>query len=333
MLRLTLALPLLGTGLAGCSVSPTVDGPSQASQSTPASGSPSPGPAPSPTVPAAATAEQQLSAYAAGVLAGPHRKDLDGPTKTLLRFLRDAHGWHATALAGADPTSRPTTATPAPTAQAPNLRGMSLATSLSGLARAESAQAARQRRAAVAGSGLTALLSGSLAVAAASYASALGVDRPPGVTRLGTARPAPLLSDVAALQAVVAQLHALVYGYQTALGRLKVGSGARTRAYAGLADARVLRDELATELTSRRADVPAAEPAYAPSPDPRTAADAGRLIRTMQTRLQPYAGMLLAAAGSSSDRTRALGVLTSTTTAARAWGAPLLAWPGWPDVG
>ena len=92
-------------------------------------------------------------------------------------------------------------------------------------------------------------------------------------------------------------------------------------------------DEPVAELSESGvvADVPAAEPAYAPARDPRTAADASRLIRTMQTRLQPYAGLLLAAAGSRAARTRALGVLSASTAAARAWGAPLLAWPGWPD--
>lgn len=183
----------------------------------------------------------------------------------------------------------------------------------------------------MASTGLVALLSGSLAVAAASYASALSADDPPGVARIGPHKPVPLLSDVAATQAMVSQLHAMVYGYQLAIGKLSVGSAARARAVRGLADQRALLDELVAVLVKRSATVPAAEPAYVPSPDPRNPSGASALIRSMQSRLVPHAGVLLAAAGSESARSRALTILTSTSAAARRWGAPLRAWPGWPD--
>lgn len=334
VLRLGLGLPLLGVGLSACTVSPVIQrsGPVESSAGAPSGPHPSPpSPAPAPTVPAAATHEQQLSVCAAAVLTGPHRGDLGKANRKLLGFLRDAHAQHALALAGTDPASRPTSAAPSPTAAAPTLTKLSLKASLGALAKAESAQGERQRRAALAGTGLTALLDGSLAVAAATFAQALTAAQAPAVQPIAAHRPAPLLSDVAATQAVVGQLQAMIYGYQFALGQLKVGSAARSRAYAGLADQRALLDDLVAALDRRSADVPPAAPAYAPSPTPRTAGGAGRLLQQMHTRLQPYAGLLLAAAASPADRTRAFSILSDTTTAARRWGAPLRAWPGWAD--
>lgn len=334
VLRLGLGLPLLGAGLSACTVSPVIQrsGPVESSVGAPSGPQPSPAsPAPAPIVPAAATREQQLSVYAAAVLTGRHRGDLGKADRKLLSFLRDAHAQHALALAGADPASRPNSAAPSPTAPAPTLTTLSLKASLSALAKAESAQAKRQRRAALAGTGLSALLDGSLAVAAATFATALTAAQAPAVQAIGVHRPAPRLSDVAATQAVVSQLQAMIYGYQLAIGQLTVGSSARSRAYAGLADQRALLDELIAVLIRHSADVPAAAPAYAPSPTPRTAGAAGRLLQQMHTRLQPYAGLLLAAAATPVDRTRAFSILSDTTTAARRWGAPLRAWPGWPD--
>ena len=331
VLRLGLGLPLLlGAGLSACSISPVIERSGPVAPST----GPVPGPArpgPASMVPAAAVREQRLSVSAAAVLTGRHRADLSPDEKTLLGFLRDVHAQHALALAGADPTTRPTGAAPSPSVAEPTPTKLSLKATLRALAAAESAQAKRQRRAALAGTGLSALLDGSLAVSAATFATALTADRPPPVHPLGPHRPAPLMSDVAATQAVVGQLHAIVYGYQLAIGKLKVGSAARARAYAGLADQRALLDELTAMLDRRAAAVPPAAPAYAPAPTPRNATGAGRLIQQMHTRLQPYAGLLLAAAATGADRKRALEFLTSTTRAAGAWGAPLRAWPGWPD--
>ena len=240
VLRLGLAVPVL----AGCSASPTVaprPGPPGAGTSAP----PTPGaasPAPAPAVPAAATAEQALSVYAAAILTGPHRKDVDGDLRRLLTFLRDAHADHAVALAGDDPTTRPTTAAPSPSAGPPDLAKVGLGTSLARLARHEAAQANAQRRAATAATGLTALLAGSLAVAADSYAAALEAKDPPSVSAKKARKPAALLSDVAATQQLVAQLHAVVFGYQLAIGKLKYASGARKRAVSELAATRRLLD-------------------------------------------------------------------------------------------
>ena len=326
VLRLALAVPVL----AGCSASPAVSprpGASEASEPavTPGAASPSP----TPTVPAAARAEQALSVYAAAILAGPHRKDLSGDQRRLLTFLREAHADHAVALAGDDPSSRPTTATPAPTAPRPNLARLSLGDSLERLAKQESAQAAAHRRTVAAAKGLAALVAGSLAVAADSYAAALGASNTPSVSAKKARKPAALLSDVAATQQLVGQLHAVVYGYQLAIGKLKYSSSARGRAVSELAATRRLLDAQIAVLLSRKADVPAAEPAYAS--DVRSAADASRLVRGMQARLEPYVGLTLAAAGTSKERAAALTLLTSTSRTARRWGAPVQAWPGWPD--
>ncbi|MBB3326122.1 DUF4439 domain-containing protein [Microlunatus antarcticus] len=328
LLRLGLALPVL----AGCSTSPAVaplpgasgtSGPSL----TPGAASPAPGP----SVPATATAEQTLSVYAAAVLTGPRRADLSGDQRRLLTFLRDVHADHAMALAGADPTSRPTTATPAPTAEKPDLAKVSLGDALKRLAKQESAQAARHRRAATAATGLAALVAGSLAVAADSYAAALGASDTPSVSAKKARKPAALLSDVAATQQLVAQLHAVVYGYQLAIGKLGYSSSARRRAVAELATARRLLDVQIAFLLGRKADVPAAEPAYAPSSTVRSADDARRLVRGMQARLEPFVGLSLAAAATPEARTQALTLLAGTCRTARSWGAPLQAWPGWPD--
>ena len=328
VLRLGLVVPLL----AGCSGSPPV-APGPAPSGATASGV-TPGaasPAPTPRAPAVANAEQALSAYAAAILSGPHRKDLGGDERRPLTFLRDAHADHAVALAGADPGSRPTTATPKPTAKAPSIAKLSLGDSLKRLARQEATQAAAHRRTAASATGLAALLAGSLAVAADAYAAALRADDPPSVSAKKARKPAGVLTDVAASQQLVAQLHAVVYGYQLAIGKLKYSSSARKRAVSELAASRRLMDDQVSFLLGRKADVPAAEPAYAPASAVRSAGDASRLVRGMQARLEPYVGLTLAAGKTRGARTQALALLTTTSKRARSWGAPLQVWPGWSD--
>ncbi len=329
LLRLGLALPLL----AGCSASPAsapLPGPSGASGPTTPLG-PSPAPGPAPSLPPAAVAELRLSAFAGAVLSGSHRKDLSGGQRRLLTFLRDAHTDHGSVLASADPSARPTTSGHPPSAGAPNLKGLSLKNSLERLARQEATQAAAHRRTATSASGLAALVSGSLAVAADAYAAALRASDPPSVSAEKARKPAALLTDVASVQQLVAQLHAVVFGYQLAIGKLKYASAARPRAVAELAAARTLLDTQITFLLSRKADVPAAEPAYAIGFDVRSADDARRLARTMQARLEPFVGLTLAAAATPKARAQALALLTTTSKRARTWGAPLQTWPGWPD--
>lgn len=328
LLRLGLALPVL----AGCSAPPTVAPRAGSSGGTGPVVTPgAASPAPAPRVPAAANAEQALSAYAAAILSGPHRKDLSGDQRRLLTFVRDAHADHAVALAGDDPSSRPTTAAPSPSAKAPGLAKLSLGDSLKRLAGQEATQAAAHRRTAASATGLAALLAGSLAVADDAYAAALRAGDPPSVSAKKARKPAGLLTDVAASQQLVAQLHAVVFGYQLAIGKLKYASSARQRAVSELAASRRLMDDQVSFLLGRKADVPAAEPAYAPASTVRSAGDASRLVRGMQARLEPYVGLTLAAARTRPARTEALALLTTTSRRARSWGAPLQVWPGWSD--
>jgi hypothetical protein len=326
-LGLVAGVPLV----AGCTPSPTVGPAPRTTTSSPGATPPPASPAPTPTVPAAANAEQALSARAAAILSGPRRSDLDARTRALLTFARDVHADHAVALAGGDPTARPTSAAPSPSAAPPDVAGQSLKGSLARLARQEAAQATAQRRAATAASGLAALLAGSLAVAAESFASALDAGTPPPVDRIRARRPAPLLTDVEAAQQLVAQLHAVVYGYQLAIGKLPYSSAARARGVGELAAARTQLDAQIAFLLSRKADVPPAEPAYVPPSPVTSPAEATRLVRGMQVRLEPYAGLALAAAGTPEARSTALALLRTTARRAASWGAPLRAWPGWPD--
>jgi hypothetical protein len=124
-------------------------------------------------------------------------------------------------------------------------------------------------------------------------------------------------------------LHAIVYGYQLAIGKFKVLSKQRPKAERELLAYRVFRDALIAWLKRHSVDVPAAEPAYVPSIVPRDAATAGTLITRMLTALQPFCGLWLAASTTPSDRQQALTALTKAERTARSWGAPLAAWPGW----
>ena len=137
----------------------------------------------------------------------------------------------------------------------------------------------------------------------------------------------PLVPVVEAEQEMVRQLHAIVYGYQLALGRL---TGARRdTAAAELRRHRILRDRLTARLLNRKAEVPVADAAYVPSTNPRNAATAAKLIRQMETALVPFCGLWLAAATAPAERTEALDQVGRTLGVARQWGASLPAWPGW----
>jgi hypothetical protein len=327
IIGLGLAAPTLAVpGLAGCSSSgPEVDTPvvtpSSAPESSPAAG-PTPGPSPPaahPNPPAAAAApEQALSALATAILLGPQRKQLPKDRRNLLAFLRNAHAAHARAIVNPLPSHAPA-----------KLSGQTLNSSLALLARRETAAASRYRRAALQAKGLDALLWGSLAVAAGSFAAAIGAANPPRTRSVGNRKPVEILSEVAAVQELVRQLHALVYGYQLAIGKMKVLSKQRTKAEQELLNHRIFRDRLIAWLRRRSAEVPAAEPAYVPSVVPRNQATAEKLIMQMQTALQPFCGLWLAAAASLADRQQALTALGDAVKTARSWGAPLAAWPGW----
>ncbi len=265
-----------------------------------------------------AASEQALAALSAAILVGPHRQQLSTDRRQLLTFLRDAHTAHAQA-----------TTDPLPTPAPVRVGGMSLDGSLALLSRRENSAAQHYRSAALKANGSEALLWGSLSVAATSFAPAIGSNDPPATRPVANPPPVAILPDVDAVQEMVRQLHAIVYGYQLAIGKFKVFSKQRPKAERELLAQRVFRDGLIGWLRKHSADVPAAEPAYVPSIVPRDAATAGRLIMRMQTALQPFCGLWLAASATHPDRQQALTALTTAVRTARSWGSPLAAWPGW----
>jgi Domain of unknown function (DUF4439) len=326
IIGLGLAAPTLTMPwLAGCTPSdPTVDSPALAPTTPPsaATSSPigSPGPTPAASNPSASAAapEQALAALAAAILAGPNRKQLSKDRRQLLTFLRNAHTAHAQAIINPLPTVAPV-----------KIGGMSLNSSLALLSRRETSAAGRYRSAALKAKGSDALLWGSLSVAAGSFAAAIGSANPPATRPIANRHQVEVLPEVAAVQELVRQLHAIVYGYQLAIGKLKVFSKQRLKAERELLAQRIFRDRLIAWLKKHSADIPAAEPAYVPSVVPRNAASAGKLIMRMQTALQPFCGLWLAASATQADRQQALTALTNAMKTARSWGAPLGAWPGW----
>ena len=328
-------------GLAGCTLAdPRVDGPGGPAPQ-PGSGAPTSGaepaqpgaasPAPAPTLPGSsesAAVELRLARRAVELLALGSEGGVTGARRRLLRGLRAAHLAHADVLRGPDPTARAAAPTPIP-APSPSATSASLARGLRRLAAAENAAAEAHRRTAVGSSGYAALLFGSLAASATAFAAVSQSRRPPPVAGPASPVPMPLLSDVAATQEMLRQLHAMIYGYQLALGRLKVGSDAHDRAVARLREHRVLRDRITAQLIGRSAEVPVSEVAYATPVQPRSAGTATRLLRIIETALAPFCGVWLAAMPTPAERSRALGALVRCTTVSRYWGAWIDSWPGW----
>lgn len=316
--------------LTGCTFSnPTIDPPSAGSGLQTGSAIPAPSgatSAPPSGYPQVAGQEQNLAELARAV---GRRKGVSGDQRRLLELMVAAHADHARVLASPDPAARPSTTTPIK-GSSPALSGVSTKDAVKRLAAAENKLAGRHRKAAVEARGLTALLWGSLAVAAEGFATVSDA-APPPAGALRAHRPMALLDDVAAVQQVIAQLHAIIWGYQLAVGKLAVASKARPRALTRLLRHRVLRDRLISWLVKRSADVPAAKAAYVPSTSPTDAGSASKLIRGMETAFLPFCGLWLAAAGTRADRQLALNTLRSAASTARTWGAGARAWPGWSD--
>jgi hypothetical protein len=265
-----------------------------------------------------AASQQALAAIAAAILGGPYRQQLSKDRRTLITFLRDVHTAHARATAGQLPSQTPV-----------KIGGESLNSSLALLERRETAAAGSYRQTSLRAEGTDALLWGSMSIAAGSFAAAVRAEKPPATSAIRDRKQIEILPEVAAVQELVRQLHAMVYGYQLAIGKLKVLSELRPRAEHELLALRILRDRLIAGLRKRSAEIPAAEPAYVPSVIPRNPATAGRLIMRMQTAFQPFCGLWLVASSSQTDRQQALSALGWAVRTARAWGAPLSAWPGW----
>lgn len=323
----------------GCTPSdPSIDSPAAggapaAPTRPPTAGPSSPasteGPPGAPKSGAAVAGEQALTELAAGILVGRHRGALSAAQRTMVTAVRDTHSQHSAALRSATPTSRPTAPLPPASATSSELAALTLKQSLSLLARGEARQATRLRRAALGDVGYSALLWGSMMVVADAFADTVSTSPAPVDAAPGARRPMPAVSDVEALQSMLRQLHAVIYGYQLALGRLQASSREGRRAMAALKAHRTLRDELTQVLLSRSATVPAAEPAYVPTVEPTTAERSGRLIRGMETALEPFCGLWLASAGRPADRSLALDTLAATAARGRSWGAPVTVWPGW----
>jgi hypothetical protein len=193
----------------------------------------------------------------------------------------------------------------------------------------ETAQGSRLRDVALESAGFTALLFGSMSVAATSFSTALRTGAT--TSQIHTHGIMTALSDTQAIQEMLRQLHAIVYGYQLALGHLSESSPTGKRALAGLAESRMLGDRLEQLLVSRSAAVPAAAPAYVPPIQPTTAAKSAELIKLMEIALGPFCGLWLASATLSSDRLLAFDSLSTATASALSWRAPLNPWPGWPS--
>jgi hypothetical protein len=303
---------------------------SAATASRPASPTASPSPSPIDSgLAAAAAREQALADRAGAILRGRAKSQLGASRRAMLSAIRDAHLAHVAALRSPEPTSRPTpTAGTKPRAN-PSLERLSLATALPALIKAEKAAAAASRRAALGANGFVALLYGSMSVAATRYAAALaGSDAVP-FAKPAAPRGLPTLTEAQAVQDLIAQLHALIYGYQLAIGKIPVLSKRHQRAVAELHQQRMLRDRLITILTKRRAAVPVAKPAYVPAVRVHDAVSAARSIKLMRSALLPYCGLFLAAA-SRADRGFAFDTLNGSAGTANAWGAALTVWPGWP---
>lgn len=289
---------------------------------------------------AAASVEDALTAQATTALTvGAERLGRAG--RRLVTAIRDQHAAHAAALRSTDPTDPGSASGTAP--EPPAAPSGSASTSRSSFAMAvdrllaaESKASTTHRRSALAVGGLPALLWGSLATSASSLASILdaadlgGDDPDPTVATVAAVAaraPMPVLPVVAAEQEMVRQLHAIIYGYQLALGRLT--GRRRDSAAAELKRHRMLRDRLTARLRDRKAEVPVAEAAYVPRINPRNASTAGRLLGQMETALTPFCGLWLAAAETPPERTEALAQLGRTGAVARRWGASQPAWPGW----
>ncbi len=323
VLRLGLALSVVGLpALSGCTVSdPTVQDPAATGTFEPtpteASGSPSSTATPTttPTISGAQRGSELEIGLADLATAIRRRSGLSKARRAMLSDIADAHSAHARALSDWAPT-KPATKP-----------GGSVPAQLGKLARSERAAARRYRRTALASSGADALLWSSLSLAATGF-SAVSDSSPPAVGRLRSPKPAALLSDTHATQELVKQLHAVVYGYQLAIGTLPVGSKSHNRAVRELEQHRAIRDRQIAWLIRRSAEVPAAEPAYVPSVNPTNGRSAEKLIMKMLVALQPFCGLSIAAADDH-DRQRAFDLLATTAVRSHAWGAPLDAWPGY----
>ena len=72
----------------------------------------------------------------------------------------------------------------------------------------------------------------------------VGSSNPPAARPVASRQPVEVLPEATAVQELVRQLHAVVYGYQLAIGKFKVLSKQRRKAERELLAHRVFRDRL-----------------------------------------------------------------------------------------
>lgn len=284
--------------------------------------------------------ERKLLRLARVIQDADNSPDSDSDRGRLVAAMILGHGWHVAALASGDPTTRPTTeaagTSPSPSSSSdpstsPTPGRVDVAEVLATMAKDQRKAATTYREGALDSKGPTALLWASLATAAAACADAIDADTdtdrraPKPVSP--TPKPQETVTAVAATQAMVTQLHAVVYGYQLAIGHL--GGGTRDDAAGGLRAHRVLRDTLVAQLIDAKQEVPVSAPAYVPPVKATDTDSAEDLIRRLESALLPWPGLWVAAATDPSDRKLAVATLTATALESVRWGGALRPWPGW----
>lgn len=158
------------------------------------------------------------------------------------------------------------------------------------------------------------------------------------LVRRSTAAPAPpdepehppyrVMSPAAAGQALLAQLHAAVFGYQVALTPLTDEAAEPYRERWD--ELRRQRDVVATMLRDLGAKVPVAEPEYDTGKRITTDGAAVALVGRMEHALLPHLGNWVAASENDHRRTAASWLGSATANAVQAGARPSW-WPGWPD--
>lgn len=300
---------------AGCSPDPTVHG-SHA-------GAVAPSPGVTPTVPAAQRLlTQQEADLAAWLTAAAALPDIGAARAFVLAAANQCRA-HAARLAEPDPLAAATpSATPTAAKQAPGASWEQAAPELT--RRATALSAAHRVAALAAEDGSTALLHGSLAVAAHAVRR---VGPAPLAAQVRPVRVEPASPDQARL-VLVSQLRALVQGLQVGIGRLPLPSDDYQPARDRLAVVMGVRDQVLAALDAAGVEVPPAEVSYA-MPGGFTNPSAIRQTwgRLEAQVLDAWGGVVAAASGDV--RAQALDQMVRQADQVRADGLALDWWPGW----
>lgn len=332
---LALSTVAAALGITGCQINdPTIVG-GPTSAPAPPPGAPTSLPAvPGPDV--ALVHEVDLGALAGLVHAAAGRLDLGAAQTATAGWMMAAHAMHVTALASPNPAPPAPPAPPsAGDVRPPPRPSADLSLAAASKDAAVDALRARLERAltdhrhnALGSRGPAGLVWGSLGAYAVAARTALASDAPRPGPPVADVRELALWTDAEAMQQALRQVHALVYGYQVAVGVLPRPDS--ESAYEHLVRRRDLRDLLTRILRERGQAAPAAEPAYALPVEPRDRASAAELIWSMESRFAPFAGAWFATAVGADIRRRALRALEQTVETGIDWGGPLVVWPGWP---